>query len=201
MLEGLQSPARLTESLFRSDLDIMCHWFSPDTPVRISSFGGLQHFRKSSKPAMAGDATRCLDCAHETQCPYSAKKSEFFPNVPRSVVSEEGEHFNFRQFIWTGSVGVTSAGQFSRSSTESQTSRTSRKRSCLGLTGSAYTRAITMSAITRYVYTTRHTRRDHIFTSRWTDDACPHQKKGRQHPVCIRRNRLFHDGRLHHLDL
>jgi predicted dehydrogenase len=56
------------------DIDIVCHWFSPDTPVRVSSFGGLQHFRKSGKPLEAGDATRCLDCAYERQCPYSAKK-------------------------------------------------------------------------------------------------------------------------------
>jgi predicted dehydrogenase len=56
------------------DIDILCHWFSPDTPVHVSSFGGLQHFRKSSKPAEAGDATRCLDCTYEAQCPYSAKK-------------------------------------------------------------------------------------------------------------------------------
>ncbi|KAI0254923.1 hypothetical protein BJV78DRAFT_1120414 [Lactifluus subvellereus] len=56
------------------DIDILCHWFSPDTPVRVSSFGGLQHFRKSNKPADAGDATRCLDCTYERQCPYSAKK-------------------------------------------------------------------------------------------------------------------------------
>ncbi|KAH9173455.1 hypothetical protein EDB89DRAFT_2157600 [Lactarius sanguifluus] len=50
------------------------HWLSPDTPVHVSSFGGLQHFRKSNKPAEAGDATRCLDCTYEAQCPYSAKK-------------------------------------------------------------------------------------------------------------------------------
>ena len=54
----------------------MCHWLSPDTPVRVSSFGGLQHFRKSGKPLEAGDATRCLDCAYERQCPYSAKRGE-----------------------------------------------------------------------------------------------------------------------------
>jgi len=56
------------------DMDILCHWLSPDTPVSVSSFGGLQHFRKSSKPAEAGDATRCTDCNYEAQCPYSAKK-------------------------------------------------------------------------------------------------------------------------------
>ena len=57
-----------------SDIDILCHWLSPDTPVHVSSFGGLQHFRKPNKPAEAGDATRCLDCSYEAQCPYSAKK-------------------------------------------------------------------------------------------------------------------------------
>ncbi len=67
----------------------MCHLFFPDIPVRVSSFGGLQHFRKSGKPLEAGDATRCLDCAYERQCPYSAKKGEFPP-----VWKKRG--FNFR---------------------------------------------------------------------------------------------------------
>ncbi|KAI0306962.1 hypothetical protein B0F90DRAFT_1622610 [Multifurca ochricompacta] len=58
------------------DIDILSHWLYPDTPVRVSSFGGLQHFRKSSKPVGAGDATRCLDCLYESQCPYSAKKGK-----------------------------------------------------------------------------------------------------------------------------
>jgi predicted dehydrogenase len=42
--------------------------------VRVSSFGSLLHFRKEAKPGAAGAATRCLDCAYEPQCPYSAKK-------------------------------------------------------------------------------------------------------------------------------
>jgi predicted dehydrogenase len=37
---------------------------------RVSSFGGLAHFRPAEKPAGAGD--RCLDCAVEPDCPYSA---------------------------------------------------------------------------------------------------------------------------------
>ena len=41
---------------------------------RVSSFGNLKHFNQASKPAAAGAATRCLDCACEPQCPYSAKK-------------------------------------------------------------------------------------------------------------------------------
>jgi predicted dehydrogenase len=55
------------------DIDILCHWFAPATPVRVSSFGSLSHFRKSSKPAAAGDVTRCIDCP-VTDCPYDARK-------------------------------------------------------------------------------------------------------------------------------
>jgi predicted dehydrogenase len=39
---------------------------------RVSSFGGLSHFRPAEKPAGAGE--RCLDCAVEADCPYSAKR-------------------------------------------------------------------------------------------------------------------------------
>ncbi|OAX36588.1 NAD(P)-binding protein [Rhizopogon vinicolor AM-OR11-026] len=56
------------------DIDILCHWLSPATPTRVSSFGSLQHFRKEKKPIAAGTATRCLECPMEQDCPYSAKK-------------------------------------------------------------------------------------------------------------------------------
>lgn len=39
---------------------------------RVSSFGSLRHFRRSSQPAGAAD--RCLDCAVEATCPYSAPR-------------------------------------------------------------------------------------------------------------------------------
>ena len=38
----------------------------------VSSFGSLFHFRREQQPAGASD--RCLDCAVEANCPYSAKK-------------------------------------------------------------------------------------------------------------------------------
>ena len=55
-----------------------CHdvdWLSyiVDRPARrVSSFGSLTHFTAANKPA--GAAARCLDCAVERQCPYSARR-------------------------------------------------------------------------------------------------------------------------------
>ncbi|MFI7227546.1 Gfo/Idh/MocA family protein [Nonomuraea angiospora] len=40
--------------------------------TRVSSFGGLKHFRPDNRPEGAAD--RCLDCAVEARCPYSAKR-------------------------------------------------------------------------------------------------------------------------------
>lgn len=40
--------------------------------LRVSSFGSLSHFTAAAKPAGAGH--RCLDCAVEPDCPYSARR-------------------------------------------------------------------------------------------------------------------------------
>lgn len=44
------------------------------TPVNVHSFGSLYLFNKARKPKEAGSATRCLECPHEAQCVWSAKK-------------------------------------------------------------------------------------------------------------------------------
>ncbi|WP_255945603.1 Gfo/Idh/MocA family protein [Streptomyces odontomachi] len=41
-------------------------------PVRVASFGGLRHFTRDNQPAGAAD--RCLDCALEPDCPFSAPR-------------------------------------------------------------------------------------------------------------------------------
>jgi predicted dehydrogenase len=55
------------------DLDWI-HYILGKRCTSISSFGSLRHFRRSEKPAAAGDALRCLDCAYEPDCPYSAPR-------------------------------------------------------------------------------------------------------------------------------
>ncbi|GAA3754049.1 putative dehydrogenase [Spinactinospora alkalitolerans] len=53
------------------DLDWLRHMIGRD-PVRVSSFGSLRHFRPEQAPPGAGE--RCLDCAAEPTCPYSAPR-------------------------------------------------------------------------------------------------------------------------------
>lgn len=62
---------------------------------RVSSFGGLRHFRPENKPADAGDAERCCDCSYEPDCPYSAVRlyhrfvSGGAASWPSSVITDE----------------------------------------------------------------------------------------------------------------
>ena len=65
------SPMLLAKSCH--DLDWM-RYIMGEPCQAVSSFGALKHFKKSEKPTQAGAATRCVNCAYEPQCPYSAKK-------------------------------------------------------------------------------------------------------------------------------
>ena len=67
--EGRSSFMLLAKSCH--DLDWLSYMMGAHC-TRVSSFGSLMHFRKANKPA--GAAQRCLDCAVEPTCPYSAKK-------------------------------------------------------------------------------------------------------------------------------
>ncbi len=67
--ERESSPMLLAKSCH--DIDWLSHIVGQPC-LRVSSFGSLQHFRPERKPPAAGAATRCVDCSHEPQCPYSA---------------------------------------------------------------------------------------------------------------------------------
>jgi len=67
--EAESSPMLLAKSCH--DLDWLRHLMGRRC-TRVSSFGSLFHFRSENKPQGASD--RCLDCAVEPQCPYSAKR-------------------------------------------------------------------------------------------------------------------------------
>jgi predicted dehydrogenase len=56
---------------------------------RVSSFGGLAHFTPASKPDGAGD--RCVSCAVEPSCPYSAVRlySSVESGWPRDILGDD----------------------------------------------------------------------------------------------------------------
>ena len=67
-------------------------------PSHISSTGSLKSFRRSRKPAAAGDATNCLSCPIQESCMYSAPKIYYDKHLakgntdwPVSIVNPEIE--------------------------------------------------------------------------------------------------------------
>lgn len=67
--EALSSPMLLAKSCH--DLDWIRYIMGKQC-TQVSSFGSLKHFRAEERPE--GSADRCLDCAVEPDCPYSAKR-------------------------------------------------------------------------------------------------------------------------------
>ncbi|MEV0563002.1 Gfo/Idh/MocA family oxidoreductase [Dactylosporangium sp. NPDC050588] len=65
--EDESGPMLLTKSCH--DLDWLAYVVG-STPSQVASFGGLAHFHAGKRPHKA--AARCVDCAVEPTCPYSA---------------------------------------------------------------------------------------------------------------------------------
>lgn len=51
------------------DIDIL-YWLTGQRAVQVSSFGGIVKFHQGNAPS--GSSLRCIDCALDRQCPYSA---------------------------------------------------------------------------------------------------------------------------------
>ena len=67
--EAASGPMLLTKSCH--DIDWLRYVMGVPCEA-VASFGTLKHFRKEEQPA--GASNRCLDCAVEANCPYSAKR-------------------------------------------------------------------------------------------------------------------------------
>src|SRR6476469_12572 len=76
---------------------------------RVSSFGSLRHVRRASQPVGAAD--RCLDCAVEPTCPYSASRlylgmlREGRTGWPVSVLTDEVTEEGVTEALRTGPYG------------------------------------------------------------------------------------------------
>lgn len=57
-----------------SDIDVLSYYLSGLKPSKVQSLGSVGHFKPSKKPAEAGDAKRCQDCAYAKDCVWEAKK-------------------------------------------------------------------------------------------------------------------------------
>ena len=90
------------------DLDWLRH--ISGSPFRaVSSFGRLSHFRPENRPTGAAD--RCLDCAVEAECPYSAGRFYFGhlkqgnTGWPVDVLANEPTEENLLSALRTGPYG------------------------------------------------------------------------------------------------
>ncbi|MBB6554650.1 Gfo/Idh/MocA family protein [Nonomuraea rubra] len=88
------------------DLDWLVHVTGRQVR-RVSSFGGLHHFRPENRPAGAAD--RCLDCSVEPGCPYSATRL-YLPLAgehawPLSVLTDDVSEAGVLEALRTGPYG------------------------------------------------------------------------------------------------
>ncbi|NRQ40631.1 Gfo/Idh/MocA family oxidoreductase [Nonomuraea sp. NN258] len=88
------------------DLDWLVHVTGRQVR-RVSSFGGRKHFRPENRPD--GAAERCLDCAVEAGCPYSAKRI-YLPLAgreawPLSVITDDVSEAGVLAALRTGPYG------------------------------------------------------------------------------------------------
>ncbi|KAM3436581.1 hypothetical protein NHJ13734_004997 [Beauveria thailandica] len=87
--EAESSFALMTKSCH--DIDIINFYLDGLKPTKVHSFGSLRHFKKSQKPVQAGSAKRCLECAHEQNCVWSAKK--IYIDTLKGNVEKWARHF------------------------------------------------------------------------------------------------------------
>jgi predicted dehydrogenase len=107
----VRGPWRHTASSSPMLLSKSCHdidwllYVTGDRVRRVSSFGGLAHFHPGAKPAGAAD--RCLDCAVEPTCPYSAPRLYLNagPGWPLSAVTPSTDPDDIRAALRTGPYG------------------------------------------------------------------------------------------------
>ncbi|MEU4580021.1 Gfo/Idh/MocA family protein [Nonomuraea sp. ATR24] len=88
------------------DLDWLVHLTGRQVR-RVSSFGGLKHFRPENRPA--GATARCLDCPAEPGCPYSARRI-YLPLAgqdrwPLSVLTDDVSEQGVLEALRTGPYG------------------------------------------------------------------------------------------------
>lgn len=87
------------------DLDIIS-WFAGAKCKKVSSFGGLTHFRKENAPQ--GAPVRCLDgCPHSGNCPYYAPNYYLTEDIgwPTSTISTDMSFEGRLEAIRTGPYG------------------------------------------------------------------------------------------------
>ena len=97
------SPMLLAKSCH--DMDILT-FLLRQSPIALSSFGALTHFREENAPA--GASLRCTDdCKAEPDCPYSAIKIYLGDNTdwPVHTISTDSSYESRKHAIETGPYG------------------------------------------------------------------------------------------------